>query len=71
MSLPAAINDRPIGIVIALTTIETIATTRPVEGVSPKMGCNTAKPRKPIVGEPAINAQTAASDFECLKNLKH
>lgn len=46
---------------IALTTIPTIATTRATEGLMPKMGSSTAKPRKPIVGDPLMRADTAAS----------
>src|SRR5699024_2372840 len=60
---------RPIGIVIALTIIEIIATTKPVDTESPLIGSRTANPRNPMVGEPAINAHTAASAWVSLKNL--
>ena len=41
----------------------TIAITRPTAAEVPKIGCSTAKPRKPIVGEPLIRAEMAASEF--------
>jgi len=45
----------------AFTSIDTMAMTRPTEAESPKIGCSTAKPRKPMVGEPLIRAETADS----------
>ena len=36
---------------------------------SPTIGSRMAKPKKPMVGEPEIKAQTAASLLVCLKNL--
>ena len=38
-----------------------MATTSATEGVVPKIGSRTANPRKPMVGEPLIKAETAAS----------
>lgn len=46
---------------IALTTIPTIATTSATDGDVPKIGSSTAKPRNPMVGDPLIKADTAAS----------
>ena len=46
---------------MAFTTMPTIATTRATDGVVPNIGSSTAKPRKPIVGEPQTRAIMAPS----------
>ena len=46
---------------MAFTSIATMAITRPTEAEVPKIGCSTANPRNPIVGEPLIRAETADS----------
>ena len=60
-SSEAFISDRPTGMPMALTTMPTMATTSATDGFVPKIGSSTAKPRKPIVGEPLMRALMAAS----------
>ncbi len=59
--MPALSRLRPMGIPRAFTSIATMAITRPTAADEPNIGSSTAKPRKPMVGEPLISADTAAS----------
>ncbi len=63
---PALRRLSPIGMPRALTSMATIAITRPTAAEVPKIGCSTANPRKPIVGEPLIRAEMAASEVVSL-----